>query len=158
MTGRGFVLQAAVWLFLLVGLTGCSGGPSAIRVKGSMETSPDLNPDSGGRPSPVVVRVYQLRSPGAFQNADFFALYDNEIATLGQNLITPGEEFELQPGENRDYKTELDLATKYLGVIAAFRDLDNARWRAFVKLPDKKKVRLKIKLERLAVSVSTGKH
>jgi type VI secretion system protein VasD len=122
-----------------------------------METSPDLNPDPGGRPSPVVVRVYQLRSPGAFQNADFFALYDNEIATLGQNLITPAEEFQLQPDESREYKTELDLATKYLGVIAAFRDLENARWRAFVKLPDKKKVRLKIKLESLAVSVSTGK-
>jgi type VI secretion system protein VasD len=122
-----------------------------------MEASLYLNPDPGGRPSPVVVRVYQLRSPGAFQNADFFPLYDNEIATLGQNLITPAEEFQLQPDESREYKTELDLATKYLGVIAAFRDLENARWRAFVKLPDKKKVRLKIKLESLAVSVSTGK-
>jgi len=99
-----------------------------------------------------------LRAPGAFQNADFFALYDNEIATLGQNLVTtPAEEFELQPGKSLQYKTELDLATKYLGVVAAFRDLENARWRALTKLPDKKKVRLQIKLEGLAVSVSTGK-
>ena len=156
MTGRGFVLQATFWLLLIVGLTGCFGGPSAIRIKGSMVASPDLNPDSGGRPSPVVVRVYQLRSPGAFQSSDFFSLYDNEIATLGQNLITR-EEFELQPGEDREYETEMDLATKYLGVIAAFRDLENARWRAVVKLPDKKKVRLQIELESLAVSVSTGK-
>lgn len=154
MTGRMRVLRAALWLLLIVGLSGCSGGPSAIRVKGSMETSPDLNPDTGGRPSPVVVRVYQLRSPGAFQSADFFPLFDNEIATLGQNLVTR-EEFELQPGESREYKNELDLSTKYLGVIAAFRDLENARWRSLLKLPDKKKVRLKIRLENLAVSIST---
>ena len=154
MVGRGFVTQAAICLLLIVGLSGCSGGPSAIRVKGSMETTADLNPDPGGRPSPVVVRVYQLRSPGAFDSADFFALYDNEIATLGQNLITR-EEFELQPGESREYNTELDLATKYLGVIAAFRDLENARWRSLLKLPDEKKIHLQIKLESLAVTITT---
>jgi type VI secretion system protein VasD len=153
MSGRGHVLQIVFWFFLIVGLAGCSGGPTPIRVKGALETSPDLNPDFGGRPSPVVLRVYQLRSPDPFQNADFFSLFDNELATLGQNLISR-DEFELQPGESRKYKTELDLATKYIGVVAAFRDLENSRWRALTKLPDKEKVRLQIKLESLAVSIS----
>lgn len=157
MTGRRPVFEAVFWLILLVGFTGCSGGPSTIRVKGSIETSPGLNPDSQGRPSPVVVRVYQLASPGTFENADFFALFDHAEATLGQNLIT-WELLELKPDERREYTTELAPATKYLGVVAAFRDLENSLWRALVELPDKKKLPLQIKLESLSVSVSTGQH
>lgn len=153
MTGRWHISRIIFCLCLIAGLAGCSGGPSGIRIKGGMETSADLNPDPGGRPSPVVLRVYQLRTPGAFQSADFFSIFENETATLGQNLVAR-EEFELQPGETREYKTELDSSTKYLGVIAAFRDLENSRWRDLLKLPDKKKARLKIQLESLAVSVS----
>jgi len=156
MTVQGRILQTAFWLLLIVGFTGCSGGPSTIKIKGNIETAPDVNPGPAGRPSPVVVRVYQLRSPGPFLNAGFFDLYDNANATLGQNLII-WEEFELQPGEAREYNTKFDIDTKYVGVIAAYRDLENSRWRELVTLPDKKKVHLNIKLDSLAVSVSTGK-
>jgi type VI secretion system protein VasD len=156
MTVQGRILQTAFWLLLVVGLTGCFGGPSAIKIKGNIETSHDVNPDHAGRPSPVVVRVYQLRSPGPFLNADFFDLYDNANATLGQNLII-WEEFEFKPGEAREYNTKFDIDTKYVGVIAAYRDLENSRWRELVTLPDKKKVHLNIKLDSLAVSVSTDK-
>jgi len=154
MTVQGRILQTAFWLLLIVGLAGCSG-PSAIKFKGNIKTSTDVNPDPAGRPSPVVVRIYLLRSPGPFLNADFFDLYDNANATLGQNLII-WEEVELRPGEAREFDTKIDIATKYVGVLAAYRDLEHSRWRELVTLPDKKKVYLNIKLDSLAVSVSTG--
>jgi type VI secretion system protein VasD len=121
-----------------------------------MEVAEDVNPDPGGRPSPVVVRVYQLRSPEVFKSAEFFAIYDSEVATLGQTLVRR-DEFELEPGAKSDYGHEIDPSTKYIGVLVAFRDLDNARWRSFVKLPDEKKIYLRIDLDSLAVSVATGK-
>ena len=151
---QGCFARTVFWLLLIIGLAGC--GSSTIKIEGNIQTSQGINPDHAGRPSPVVIRVYQLRSPGPFMNADFFDLYDNAVATLGQNLII-SEEFELRPGEAREYNTKFEKAAKYVGVIAAFRDLENARWREVVMLPDKKKVHLHIILDDLAVSVSTGK-
>lgn len=156
MIAQGRIHQTAFWVLLVIGLTGCFGGPSPTRIKGHIETSPDVNPDAAGQPSPVVIRLYQLRSPGPFMDADFFELYDNANATLGDNLVI-SEIQELQPGEAREYNTKFDPETKYLGVIAAYRDWENARWRELVSIPDKRKVHLTIKLESLTVSVSTGK-
>ena len=155
MTVHGRILQTTCWLLLLTGLVSC-GGPSPTKIKGSIETSPGVNPDAAGQASPVVVRVYQLRSPGPFMEADFFDLSDKANATLGQNLVT-SEVFEMQPGVNREYNTKFDPETKYVGVIAAYRDWENARWRDLAMLPDKRKVHLNIKLESLAVSITIGK-
>ena len=46
----------------------------------------NVNPDDNGRPSPVVLRVYQLKDDAAFKDAEFFALFDKEQATLGASL------------------------------------------------------------------------
>ena len=157
MAVQGRILKTAFWLVFIVGLTGCFGGPSPTKIKGNIATSQDVNPDIAGQPSPVVLRVFQLRSPGPFMKADFFELYENENATLGDNLIK-SDEFHLQPGQSIEYNTKFDSDAKYVGVIAAFRDWENARWREMVSLPDKRKVHLNIMLESLAVSVSTAKH
>ena len=94
-----------------------------------------------------------LNTPlSVFENADFYSLYDEEAATLGSDLIGR-DEFEIRPGDERRYERELDLMTRYLGVVAAFRDLENARWRSFTKVGDQRRISLHIKLERTAVSV-----
>jgi type VI secretion system VasD/TssJ family lipoprotein len=38
--------------------------------------SDQLNPDLNGRPSPIVVRLFELKHPVTFENADFFSLYE----------------------------------------------------------------------------------
>jgi type VI secretion system protein VasD len=150
------LLHPIFWLVLVLVLTGC-GKPQHIRILGQIDTASDVNPNDRGRPSPVVVRVYQLRTPGVFQTAEFFSLYDDEVSTLGRDLIAR-EEMVLEPNENLLYRREMDLETRYVGVIAAFRDLEDARWRSVVQLPEKKrKVPLRITLERLAVSVFVAK-
>ena len=47
---------------------GC--GSSAPLLRGSITAEPTTNPDLRGRPSPVVVRVYELKSLAAFNTAD----------------------------------------------------------------------------------------
>jgi type VI secretion system protein VasD len=143
-------------LMLLTSLVGCFGGNSIVKLKARVDTAEDVNPNYVGQPSPVILRVYQLRSPDIFKSADFFEIYDNEIATLGQTYVRR-DEFELQPGMKYDLNDEIDPSTKYIGVIAAFRDLDKSRWRSYVQLPDEKKIYLRIDLESLAVSIATGK-
>src|SRR5271155_5434729 len=76
-------------------LTACKSAPPKPPkpqvVKLIVSASTDVNPDALGRPSPVVVRIYQLKDDAAFKDADFFALYDKEQPTLAASLISREE-------------------------------------------------------------------
>ncbi len=136
---------------LVFGAGGCTGAKPT-EVDAAIRAVADLNPDAAGRPSPVVVRVYELKTLSVFESADFYSLYDDETASLGSDLIAR-EELIIRPGDEIGYDKVADPRTRYLGVIAAFRDLENARWRSFVKLGDQRRVSLLIQLDRTAVSV-----
>ena len=144
---------------LALGLASCGGAPPKPAIsKATLVAAADANPDSGGRASPVVVRLYQLKEEGAFSNADFFALYDNEQATLGPSLVAR-EEYELKPGESRDLQLQLAPETRFVGAIAAFRDIRNAQWRAVAAAPpakeaDKYTVKLGVQKTQLQLSIN----
>lgn len=141
-------------------------GPQAqaakkIKVKGEIQTAEDLNPDYQGRPSPVNLIIFALKAAEGFQNADFFSLYDPESGVLGGDLIERNQML-LKPGEVRPYEAEFDKEVSYLGIVAAYRDIQNAEWRGLVELPEKKlkdkilffkKKKLTIQVDALAVSI-----
>src|SRR5262247_1114071 len=135
---RRLLLACAVALAV-----GCGSSPPLLR--GAITVAPNVNPDRAGRPSPIVVRVYELKSVAAFNGADFFALFENEQATLSSELIGR-EEFQLQPAETREYRRQLQPETKFIGVVGAFRDLEQARWRQTVPVPSKSKPTIAIGL------------
>ncbi|WP_148416944.1 type VI secretion system lipoprotein TssJ, partial [Haloferax sp. KTX1] len=87
-----------------------------------------VNPDSGDRASPVLLRVYELRSRDTFRDAGFDALHDDPEAALGEDLVAM-EETMLRPGGSWHAERALQDGTRYLGVTAAFRNIDDARWR-----------------------------
>jgi type VI secretion system protein VasD len=107
----------------------------------------DDNPDASGRPSPVVVRVYQLRTDTAFTNVEFFALFDDDKKALGEALISR-DEFVLAPSEQRMLDVSVAGETRFVGAIAAFRDIRNAQWRALMPAT---KGGLSVKVERARV-------
>lgn len=150
---HAFVVAFA--LFLVSCASAPPPPPPITKVQGSVQATAGINPDVSGRPSPVVVRLYELRAPGAFQGADFFAIYDREAATLGQDVVVR-EELQLQPGETRELNRELRDDTRHVGVIAAFRDIDQARWRAVVPVPKGVSTSLIIKIDTLSVSIETA--
>jgi type VI secretion system protein VasD len=135
------VRHARVLLALLAAaglMAGCAAKPAKpVPARLQLVVGADANPDSSGRPSPVVVRLFQLRNDGEFAAADFFALYDKEKEVLGGSFISR-EEYVLEPGETRKLELPLNAETRYLGALAAFRDIRSARWRAIVRAPDKK--------------------
>ncbi|MEQ6885538.1 type VI secretion system lipoprotein TssJ [Salicola sp. Rm-C-2C1-2] len=87
-----------------------------------------LNPDSGDRASPVLVRLYELRKADTFQDAGFEALHGNPEAMLGDELLGVTETM-LRPGGDWSTQRALSAETRYIGVTAAFRNIDDARWR-----------------------------
>ena len=119
----------------------------AIRINASS----DLNPDLQGRPSPLVVRIYALKSNDVFMNADFFSLYEQDESILGDAIIER-KELEILPGQHITIeKREYTLETRYIGVIAAYRDLDNAIWRASTETRPDETSDININLERLTL-------
>src|SRR5271167_4330924 len=105
--------------------------PQPVNVKLNIVVSADVNPDAQNRPSPIVVRIYQLKDDAAFKDADFFALYDKEQATLAASMISR-QEFEVAPGTQKTVDYQLSLDARFVGVAAAYRDIRNASWRAEV--------------------------
>jgi len=131
-------------------LVGCSSGPPL--VQGTIKAEPAVNPDRGGRPSPIVVRVYELKAVAAFNSADFFSLYDKEQETIGGDLVGR-EEFLLQPSESRQYRRQFQPDTKFIGVIGAYRDLEQSRWRQVMPVPAKGKATLTISAQPRAITL-----
>ncbi len=118
-------------------LSACASKPAKpVPARAQLIASADVNPDSTGRASPVVVRVFQLKDDGDFASADFFALYDKEKETLGASLLSR-EEYVLSPGETRSLELALKTEARFIGAIAAFRDVRSARWRALTRAPEK---------------------
>src|SRR5262245_51255733 len=126
--------------------------PPEAKVTASMTlaVSADVNPDATGRPSPVVVRVYQLRTDAAFLTAEFFPLFDDDRKALGAELISR-DEFVLAPAEKRTLDVTVAADTRFVGAIAAFRDIRNAEWRGVVPSPRKG---LTVQVDRARVVVS----
>jgi type VI secretion system protein VasD len=98
-----------------------------------IEAAPNVNPDIDGRPSPVLLRFFELKSTSAFNNADFFSLYDQGVGELGADYVGHFD-VEMKPGESKEIPKEFLPDTRYLGVIAAYRDINNAVWRRIIDI------------------------
>ena len=97
----------------------------------SLTVDLNANPDARGRASPVVARLLELKSLAAFQSTDFFSLFDRERDALGSDLVAK-EELLLQPGESQQLTRELQPDTRFVAVLAAYRDIERSRWRASI--------------------------
>jgi type VI secretion system protein VasD len=119
-------------------LHGCGSSPT--RVEADIVASTDVN-----RGRPIVVRLYELKTTGSFEGSDFYSLYDREAATLGGDLMAR-EELNLSPGQRQRVERATAPDTQYVGVVAAYRDIDHARWRASYPLRPNTTNKIKIKL------------
>jgi type VI secretion system protein VasD len=147
-------------------LTACSSDPvqqptppPATIVELQIEAAANVNADSYGNAAPVMLRIYELREISNFNSADFFALFDDEQATLASDLVHK-QEFLLKPGSSRKLILKPDENVHNLGFLAAFRQLDTAQWRRNVDIVAHTSQSYKVTLKdtRLTVeSVTTGK-
>jgi len=145
----------AVVGLLIVSLLDACGSSSPPLLQGTIKVDQGANPNPNGRASPIIVRIYELRSPAVFSGADFFSLFDNESQTLAGDLVGR-EEYALSPAETEPYRRQLQPDTKFIGVVAAFRDLEHSRWRQVVPVPDERKSPIAIGIEERAVTLTVG--
>ena len=140
----------------LAGFVGCASPPppppppTILQVE--INALPNVNPDARGRPSPVVLRFYELKTLAAFTSADFFALVDKDKETLGAELVAR-DEFQLMPGDQRRFERKVQADTRYVGVTAAFRDLERAQWRATMAVAPQRTSSVEVRLDASKVTI-----
>lgn len=118
---------------LLALLAACAGPapPKPTVVAATLQATASANPDARKRASPLVVRLYELKSSAAFEAADFLSLYERDQATLAAEMGAR-EEFTLRPGDSKPWEKTVGPDVRFIGVIGAFRDIERARWKAIV--------------------------
>jgi type VI secretion system protein VasD len=100
----------------------------------TLRGGPDVNPDAQGAAKPIAVRVFELASSGGFMAADFFSLDADPAGALGGDLLGQ-DSFVLAPGGTEVWQHELNPETRFVGVAAAYAQIDGAAWRAVFSPP-----------------------
>lgn len=129
-----------------------SPDPTILELK--VQAGKHLNPDIEGRASPLVVRIYQFTAIDKFNTSDFFAIYDNDTALLGQEIIFR-KELELQPDTQQQLSLESKPEARYLAIFAAFRNLDTAQWKASMQIVPHRTTEVSIKFDQYTVTLNT---
>ena len=151
------------WLLLATMAVAACGGlgglmsPKPTMVDLTVTAEPGINPvPPNNRPSPVVVRLYELASANRFLSADFYQLHRDASATLGKDLVAQ-DEFVMMPGGAESLVRELAPGTRYLGIVAVYRSIDRATWRALAQVQPNRTTPLEANLKPLTVTlVSAG--
>ena len=151
------VCAALMSIILLLALGGCAKPPppppKPTILQISVAVDPNVNPDARGRASPVVARLLELKTLAAFQSADFFSLFDRDRESLGGDLVAK-DELVLQPGESRQFRRELQPDTRFVAVVAGFRDIERARWRASIPVAVNETTLVTISVRERDISIS----
>lgn len=127
-------------------------------VMATVTAAADVNPDARGRPSPIKVRFYLLRSTKVFQNTDFFSLKEqgrellvDDLRLYDERVFKPGAvepvELKLPPEET------LEDEQLYLGVVAGYWYVDQAVWQLVKKIEVHDTTEVAIALDRAAASL-----
>ncbi|MEQ1778171.1 MAG: type VI secretion system lipoprotein TssJ, partial [Nitrosomonas sp.] len=122
-------------------LTACSSTPKPTIATVSLNVQPNINPlppnaaeKNAQEARPVVIRFYELSSLAAFNSTDFFSVFNDYKTTLDSELIA-SEELRVTPGQKQKFTRTLNLNTRYVGVVAAYKNLEESQWRAYAAIP-----------------------
>lgn len=137
-------------------LTACSSTTeNNVDFRYLISAASDINPDIEGKPSSVIVRVYQLTNKINFENANYNELFESNHNALGTEFITLNEYF-VDPDSKNDVDLKISENAKFIGVVVGYRSVDMVTWRTVMTVPEGSFWRgsgLEIKVEKLSVRV-----
>jgi len=127
------ILISVLCLATIILLSACAGAPKRENLGIQINTTADVNPDMQGRPSPIILHLMELNSTEQFTRLDYMGLTQPSGAALGPELLSKSQ-LVLQPGESKALPMELNPMTTAIGLVAGYRDIDNAAWRKVVPI------------------------
>ena len=107
----------------------------------------NINPDEQDNASPLFVRFYELKSDKAFNQADFFSLYEDDQGALGEDMLGKRELKRMAPGEAREERFVVAPDTRYVALFAEFFQFKDAKYKVIFPVTSKNIVRNTIRIE-----------
>lgn len=92
----------------------------------------DINPDDSKTPSPLFIRMYELKSPKMFKKANFIDLFERDTETLGADMISKQRLKRIKPGEGRETDFVLSKEARYVGLYAEFLRYKSAAYKVII--------------------------
>jgi type VI secretion system protein VasD len=87
---------------------------------------------------PVLVCLYQLKSDTNFMRIPLESFWADREKEFAADLVEPGTEIMLAPGETKWVPLQASKETNYIGAAADFRRPDNKGWRLVYDLAVKR--------------------
>lgn len=131
-------------------LAACApSGPGVVTIVA--QGTAGMNPGPDGADRPLTLQIVQMRSSGAFDRADFFALQD-PAGALGAEFIK-ADQIALTAGAAQTRAIGLDAGTTVIGVIAGFRDPAGKVFRAKAGVSATESVTFSVEVTRSGVTL-----
>lgn len=139
MKGFGYTQLVAIGV-VVAAISGCTSLNSKVGGMLHLDTDvtirfiadADVNPDDKNRPSPLFVRLYELKSPQQFERANFIDLYERDKEVLGADMLAKQTLKRLKPGDERKDKLVLSTQTRYVGLMAEFFQYQKAKFKIVI--------------------------
>ncbi|PCN64644.1 type VI secretion system-associated lipoprotein [Yersinia pestis] len=131
-------------------------------------TAADINPNDKGVANPLRIALYTLKSTDEFQSSDFFTITEENTPSLKEQMDNVFDRIML-PSETKKIELTLDAGVTAIGIVAAYREIEQAEWKAVIyPLPknawilgikkmwpgqDQQDPIMKVRVERLSISI-----
>jgi type VI secretion system protein VasD len=139
---RGFAHRAVCAVAAIV-MCGCASTQRDMDVpyEITLHVADDANLGVSGKPAPILVGLYELKSTAAFDAASFPTLQDRAKEALGEDLVFT-QQLIMQPGETKKIRRPGGAIATQLGVVAGYRLIDKRLWKKTVALAPPKSTNL----------------
>ncbi|RDH83838.1 MAG: type VI secretion system lipoprotein TssJ [endosymbiont of Galathealinum brachiosum] len=98
----------------------------------TFEVDADTNPDELGKPSPVFIRMYELKSKKMMKKSDFIELYERDKEVLGADMLAVHKLKHFKPGDNRSEHFVLSPKTHYVALYAEFLEYKHSKYKLII--------------------------
>lgn len=134
------LLKLAFSLVLTILLTACQSMNGAVGGYFDLDTDlqidfkvdADINPDELGKPSPVFIRMYELKDKKMMGKADFISIYERDKEVLGADMIESHKLRRFTPGETRTEHFVLDKNSNYVALYAEFLEFRQSKFKLII--------------------------
>ena len=126
-------VQFAISLCLIFFIFGCTSKKDPTHIDLEISTNKELNYNSDGVSSPLMLVFYELQSADKFSKLKYWDLADKNLNKLGKDLISKKKHI-IIPNQKQTYKILFNDKSKFFGVIGKFRDIENSQWKQIIDL------------------------
>jgi len=139
----------------VISVSGCASTTDrATQLKLTIVVAADANPDDTGRPSPVVLGVFDLVRPERFRNADYLDLLSAPEKNLRSDLIDTHRTKAIAPGSQQALTLTLDAQTRHIGIVAELLQFSSAKTRIAIPLNRQRATELKLVVDADGVAIN----